>query len=64
MLIQMADPTPIPRPPTSPLGRPGPADACEREIRRHSARRRFARDGSGPGPRAAGEARRPAGAIA
>ena len=46
------------------LGRPGPADACEREIRRHSARRRFARAGSGPGPRAAGEARRPAGAIA
>jgi len=46
------------------LGRPGPADACEREIRRHSARRRFARGGSGPGPRAAGEARRPAGAIA
>jgi EAL domain-containing protein (putative c-di-GMP-specific phosphodiesterase class I) len=46
------------------LGRPGPADTCEREMRRHSARRRFARSGSGTGARAAGEARRPAGAIA
>ena len=38
------------------LGRPAPADACEREIRRHASSRRFARFG-GPALRAAARGR-------
>ena len=44
------------------LGRPAPADACEREIRRHASSRRFARFG-GPALRAAGDGAHPAAGV-